>query len=99
MQPIDPRAITAADWPGFEALVTFLWLLVIFNVGFAGAMLFGHAVVPSLITTGHIPQRLGNFRPLLTVLGFLSLLVAFFVLFSWVSGLPVVYNIYPKSTV
>ena len=99
MEPIDPRAITGADWPGLQALVTFLWLFVIFNVGFAGAMLLGHAVVPSLIVTGHIPQRLGNFRPLLTILGFLSLLVALFFLFSWVFGIPIVYDVYPKRMV
>ena len=99
MEPIDPRVITGADWPGFQALVILLWLFVIFNVGFAGAMLLGHAVVPSLITTGHIPQRLGNFRPLLTILGFLSLLVALYVLFSWVSGMAVVYDVYPKRLI
>lgn len=95
MEPIDPKTITGLDWPGFQALVTFLWLLVIFNVGFAGAMLFGQGVIPSLITTGHLPRGLGNYRPLLILLGFLSLAVAVFVLLSWFGSLPVVYEIYP----
>lgn len=96
MEIIDPRTITGADWPGLQVLVVFLWLVVIFNVSFAFAMLFGHAILPSLIATGHIPQRLRNLRPVLTLLALVALVASLFVVSNWVLGLLVVYNIYPK---
>lgn len=99
MEFFDPKTITGADWPNISILVTFLWLVVIFNVGFAFAMLIGHAVIPSLIATGHIPSRFRNFSPLLTVAGFIALVVALLVVANWLFGLQAVYGVYPKQLI
>lgn len=99
MEFIDPRTITGADWPGIELLVYLLWGLVVINVSFAFSMLVAHAVIPSMVATGHIPSRVLSFRPLLTVLAFLFLVAALFIVSSWVFNLKAVYGVYPKALI
>ena len=98
-EAFDPRTITGGDWSKISALVFFLWLVVIFNVGFAFAMLFGHAVIPSLTATGHIPAVFHRIRPFFYVLGLISLGLAVVVIANWLFGLGAVYDIYPKRLI
>lgn len=99
MQPIDPRTITGADWPDISLLVTFLWVVVVFNIGFAFAMLIGHAVIPSMIATGHIPSRLHSLRPFLYAAGLAALLVVIFIVSNWVVRLPIIFDVYAKKLI
>ena len=96
MEPIDPRAITGQDWVVLPSLVSFLWLLLIFNVGFAGSMLLAHIAIPSLIETTHLPAEMSKARPVLTVIGLLSLSASVFMVLSWLGVLPIIYDVYPK---
>ena len=98
-EAFDPRAITGGDWSKISALVFFLWLVVIFNVGFAFAMLIGHAVIPSLTATGHIPAVFHRIRPFFYVLGLISLGLAVVVIAYWLMGLGIIYEIYPKRLI
>lgn len=96
MEYVDPRTITGQDWPGLQLLVYLLWGFVIFNVGFAFFMLFGHAIIPSLIATGHLPRRFHNIRPIIYVVGVGIFLAAVVLISSWVFNLTTVYQVYPK---
>ena len=99
MEPIEPRAITGIDWSVLPWLVYALWGVVIFNVLFAGAMLLGHAVLPSLMATGHIQLRFQRVRPILYILGLGALLVSIIIVVSFVATLPIVYDLYPKRLI
>lgn len=95
-EAFDPRTITGGDWSKISALVFLLWLVVIFNVSFAFAMLFGHGVIPSLTATGHIPTVFHRIRPFFYVLGLIALGLAVVVIANWLTGLGIIYDIYPK---
>lgn len=98
-EAFDPRTITGGDWSHISALVFFLWLVVIFNVSFAFAILFGHAVIPSLTATGHIPAVFHRIRPFFYVLGLIALGVSVVVIANWLIGMGTVYDIYPKRLI
>jgi len=93
---LDPRTITSADWPSLAGLVSLLWVVVVFNVGFATFLLLSHAVAPSLMATGHLKPGLAKLRPLLYLAGFVCLAVTVFAVINWITGLSVVYSIYPR---
>jgi len=97
--PVDPRTISGADWPGIEALVLFLWIVVVFNVTLAFFMLLAHAVVPSLIATAHIPRGLRNIRPVLTIGALVAFAGTAYALLNWLGVLGVLYDIYPKRLI
>ena len=99
MEHIDPRAIIGLDWLVLPSLVSFLWLLVIFNVGFAASMLLAHIIIPSLIETTHLPKGMSKARPILTIVGLLSLSVSAVVLLNWLGALPIIYDVYPKRLI
>ena len=61
---MDPEYITSADWRDIGNFLTFIWLILLFAIGFGFNFLLAHAVIPSLIITGHIPERFGRARRL-----------------------------------
>ncbi|MBI4233180.1 MAG: hypothetical protein HY686_01925 [Chloroflexi bacterium] len=77
---MDPQAITNADWSRIGPLLKFLWLYLLFIIGFASSILLAHIVLPSLIATGDLPeivrQRAEKLRPLLYLTALIALLGA-----------------------
>ena len=61
---MDPQYITSADWRDIGNLLTFIWLILVFNIGFGFNILMAHAIIPSLISSGHLPQRVNKARRL-----------------------------------
>ena len=59
---MDPEYINSASWREIGNFLTFIWLILLFNVGFGFNFLMAHAIIPSLVTTGHLPQRLNRVR-------------------------------------
>ena len=57
---MDPEPLTKIDWTHLGTALHFVWLFVISVVGFASMMLLAHAVIPSLLNSGHIPEGLRN---------------------------------------
>ena len=75
----DPAFITSSDWSDIGKLLVALWIFVFCVVGFALAFLLAHAIVPSLLETGEIPEKARRARPLIYLGAMVSLaLVAFF---------------------
>lgn len=52
----DPGAITAADWLQIGKWMTRLWVYFFLIVGFAFTILTAHAIIPSLVSTGHLRE-------------------------------------------
>lgn len=59
---MDPEYITSADWRDIGNFLTFIWLILLFAIGFGFNFLMAHAIIPSLIGTGHLPQRVDKAR-------------------------------------
>ena len=51
---MDPQYITGETWSEIGSWLKFLWLFLLFSVGFGFNFLMAHAIIPSLIVTGHI---------------------------------------------
>ena len=53
---MDPSRFTFVNWSDTSSILLFIWLFVISVIGFASALLLAHAVIPSLLTSGHVPE-------------------------------------------
>ena len=62
----DPKALTTANWQDIHVWLTFFWIYVPVVFTFAVTLLTAHAVIPSLIRTGHIPEGTNKLRIPLT---------------------------------
>jgi hypothetical protein len=59
-------------------------------------MLFAKAVIPSLVYTGHAPQRASRLQPLVFALAAVSGVSAIIFAILWISNLGVLYDIYDR---
>ena len=78
---MDPEFITTSHWAGISTTLRFLWLYWLFMIGFASNMLLAHAIIPSLISSGQLPEAIGRVRPMLYLgaAGILGIAIIFFV--------------------
>ena len=53
---MDPSRLTFVNWSDTSVILIFIWLFVISVIAFASAMLLAHAVIPSLLESGHVPE-------------------------------------------
>jgi hypothetical protein len=74
---MDPEYINSVDWREIGNLLHFFWFILLFAIGFGFNFLAAHAVIPSLISSGHLPQRLNKARRIFYIgaLGFLTLVL------------------------
>ena len=70
----DPKALTSVDWNNIHLFLQWFWIYFPIVVTFAFTMLTAHALIPSLIMTGHLPESAQKLRVPLT--GFAALLFA-----------------------
>ena len=62
----DPKSLSSANWNDIHLWLTYFWIYVPLVLTFAFTMLTAHALIPSLINTGHIPSSVGRLRIPLT---------------------------------
>jgi len=74
---MDPEYITSADWQRIGDLLHFFWFFVICSIGFGFNFLLAHAIIPSLVASGHIPQGVNGTRKFFYIgaIGALTLVV------------------------
>ena len=60
---MDPAFVTNEIWHNISGMLRFLWVYVFFIIGFALNLLIAHAIIPSLVGSGQIPERIANLRP------------------------------------
>jgi hypothetical protein len=56
----DPDAMNSVDWLEIGKWLTRIWVYFFCIVGFAFTLLTAHALIPSLVSTGHIPKELAD---------------------------------------
>mgnify|MGYP001360477557 FL=1 len=72
----DPKALNSANWNDIHLWLTWFWIYVPVIATFGVTMLTAHALIPSLIITGHLPASTGRLRMPLTGFAFLVLAAA-----------------------
>ena len=70
----DPKALTSVDWDNIHLFLQWFWIYFPIVVTFAFTLLVAHAIIPSLVITGHLPESTQKLRIPLT--GFAVLLFA-----------------------
>ena len=63
MPEVDPASITAADWSNVGDWLHWLWAYFFAIVILAFTFLTAHALIPSLIASGHLPREANMLRP------------------------------------
>lgn len=66
----DPKALTGANWQDIHVWLQFFWIYFPLVLTFAVSVLTAHAIIPSLVNTGHISERANRLRVPLTVFAF-----------------------------
>ena len=70
----DPKALTSVNWNDIHVWLTWFWIYLPLVATLALTMLTAHAVIPSLIATGHLPASASRWR--LPLSGFALLVFA-----------------------
>ena len=80
----DPQFLDSEIWAGIGEFLTWVGLFALFVIASGLNFLLAHAIVPSLVTTGHLPRRVEKVRVVLylAALGAFGLAVWFFVRMS-----------------
>ncbi len=62
----DPNALTSVEWNNIHSYLMWFWIYFPIVVTFAITMLTAHALIPSLVNTGHLPESTQRLRVPLT---------------------------------
>jgi len=70
---LDPNFVTRQDWADIGEFLLALLFVPGLMIVFAFSMLIAHALIPSLIKSGHIPEDLTKVRRVLYTVAFAAL--------------------------
>ena len=70
---MDPNFVTRQDWADIGEFLLALLFVPGLMIVFAFSMLIAHALIPSLIKSGHIPEDLAKVRRVLYTVAFAAL--------------------------
>ncbi|CAI7996674.1 hypothetical protein GBAR_LOCUS1925 [Geodia barretti] len=68
---MDPKALTTTDWHNIHLFLQWFWIYFPLVVTFAMTMLTAHALIPSVVSTGHLPASAAKLRLPLTLFALL----------------------------
>ena len=71
---MDPNFITRQDWADIGEFLLALLFVPGLMIVFAFSMLTAHALIPSLVRSGHLPDDLSKVRPVFYIIAFAALL-------------------------
>jgi hypothetical protein len=87
-----PEPLVQALWDDLNQDLLWLALLHLSVVTFAGSILFGRAVVPSLVYTGHASERVGRLQPVFYAMAAVAGLAVIVLASLWIDGLDVLWD-------
>lgn len=93
---MQPTFIDAAQWGQLVGLIHYLFLFVLSVIVFAFSLLMGHALIPSLVATNHLPRGVQRVRPLFYLMALLALGGIGFFLWNAANHLGLLRDIYPR---
>ena len=93
---MDPVYINSDLWGSTGNILTYIWILFFSAVGFGFNFLMAHAIIPSLIGSGHLPARLQKARPLFYGGAAFALALVIFALNRAAANAGFLEDIYPR---
>jgi hypothetical protein len=92
----DPSFITTEQWSQLSTLISTLWFCFALAILISFDLLIGHAVIPSMVASGHLPQGLNRIRPLFYGIAVLAAIGIVVLVASRADLLRVPFDIYEK---
>ena len=77
---MDPKALDSNDWNNIHLFLQWFWIYFPLVVVFAVTMLTAHALIPSAVATGHLPQNVARLKWPLTGFALALAVVAIIIL-------------------
>ena len=93
---MDPEYINSDIWRSTGDILTFIWILFFAAVGFGFNFLMAHAIIPSLIGSGHLPAQLDKSRPVFYGGAVLALGVVAFALSRLIAKADLIETFWPR---
>ena len=62
----DPKALTSVEWNNIHMFLQWFWIYFPIVVTFGLTLLVAHAVIPSMVSTGQLPESTQKLRVPLT---------------------------------
>ena len=62
----DPKALTSVEWNNIHMFLQWFWIYFPIVVTFGLTLLIAHAVIPSMVSTGQLPESTQKLRVPLT---------------------------------
>lgn len=97
MTEVDPVALTSADWNQVSTTLTYIWLSFGALASMGLLLLTAHAIIPSLIITGHVSRSLNKVRPVFYALAVGAAFGTAWAFYNLVTASEVLRTIYPKT--
>ena len=91
-----PNYIGSVEWSDINQLVMWLIFLPLTMIVFAFSMAIAHAIIPSAVTSGHIPTGASKLRPLFYTTSAIGAILVIIVIINIFSSVDVIKNIYPN---
>jgi hypothetical protein len=103
LQVQDPEPLNHVDWRATSLILRWMWMILIFAFFFAAHMLLAHAIIPSLLDSGHVPdglrERARKLRLPLYVMSFLLLACAAYFITIMVNSSQELHQFWPRSLI
>ena len=95
----DPKALTSVDWDNIHLFLQWFWIYFPIVVTFGMTLLTAHAIIPSLVITGHLPESTQKLRIPLTGFAVLLFVAGVVVLILGVNATLDVRNIWGRMLI
>jgi len=95
----DPKALTSVDWDNIHLFLQWFWIYFPIVVTFGMTLLIAHALIPSLVITGHLPESTQKLRIPLTGFAVLLFVAGVVVLILGVNATLDVRNIWGRMLI
>ncbi len=93
---MDPAFVANPVWSDIGKLLMFLWVFLLLVIIFASNLLLAHVLIPSLIGTKHLPERLQKLRPPFYGVAILAFVGVVFVIIRVADLAHILEKVYPK---
>ena len=93
---MDPKALTSEDWQNIHMFLQWFWIYLPIVLTFGITLLTAHALIPSMIMTGHLPESFHKVRIPLTGFAALVFAAGVVIMILVVNSQLDVQNIYPR---
>ena len=92
----DPKALTSVEWNNIHFFLQWFWIYLPIVITFAITMLTAHALIPSLVSTGQLPESMQRLRLPLTAFAALVFVAAVVILILGINATLDVRQVWPR---